>query len=276
MRRREANSSAFTLTELLVVIAIVAALIAILMPAVSRVREQSNRIKCAANLRTIGQALMMYTQQYRYYPSCALYSQGRYWALWPVRLRPLLGGAQGVFNCPSQDERCEWKTDWTKFGGFERATADHVAFGYEPGEPVLAGDTSWFSYGYNLWGTSPGGIPPPDGRHRGLGPFVYLTRSDPVVPPLVRELPAGRVKLPAEMIAVTDAVADGVGDFMVFPTTGTPNAWPGRVHGGGANALFCDGHVQWYPQKALLVSDTFVASEALVRRMWNNDHEPNW
>ena len=29
--------------------------------------------------------------------------------------------------------------------------------------------------------------------------------------------------------------------------------WPGRVHGGGANVLFCDGHVTWYRQEDLIV-----------------------
>ena len=40
----------FTLVELLVVIAIIAVLMAILMPALRRVKEQANMIKCQANL----------------------------------------------------------------------------------------------------------------------------------------------------------------------------------------------------------------------------------
>ena len=102
-RRRAA---AFTLVELLVVIGIIAILVAILMPALSRAKESARRVQCLSNLRQLGMAVMMYTQD----------NKGRFPGAWDWHPRrasasapwqgPLLkyhndGGVPDIYSCPS-------------------------------------------------------------------------------------------------------------------------------------------------------------------------------
>ena len=273
----------FTLIELLVVIAIIALLAALLLPALARAKSAAHSAVCKSNLRLLGVALSLYTDEYQMYPGgppffggVTLHTPGLMSQRALIWLAPFVsadiashhdGTIEGlrfdvgttVFHCPAKRLEPVMPFD-----------VDSISLNpIDAGSGAPRGGTGWpsvwnrrvrpYGYGYNGLGTLQ---KPPARASLGLAPIV----SGGVLVP-VRE---SSVRSPSDMIAIADSVDRSLG--YVHPYSRSHGNRPdtvGSVHNAGANAVFCDGHVE-YSKQADWTEETSAA-----RRRWNNDNEPH-
>jgi len=100
---QQGRRQGFTLIELLVVIAIIAVLIALLLPAINKVRDSASRVQCSNNLKQVGIALANYHDPNGALPpgcttDAAPFGAGGGWgSSWMVYLLPYVE-QQGLFS----------------------------------------------------------------------------------------------------------------------------------------------------------------------------------
>ena len=140
----------FTLIELLVVIAIIAFLLAILMPALQRVRKQAKGVVCKNNLKQIGMGANLYALDYDLYiPRSANWSAGN--KPWFQLFMPFLSQKPKnddyrtvkIFRCPSYPDKeqtvCYVVNGWPD-GDSDRTRFSKVTDCARPGSTIYLAD----------------------------------------------------------------------------------------------------------------------------------------
>jgi len=144
----------FTLIELLVVIAIIAILAAILFPVFARAREQARRAACSSNLRQLGLAARMYSQDHDELLPCdyhACNSSTTHRRLL-TQIDPYIRN-MNVLYCPSIAATGAWMTDYLPTEanksagniGYYCFSFDRVPSTVTPGRPDF---NTWISWGF--------------------------------------------------------------------------------------------------------------------------------
>ena len=232
--------NAFTLVELLVVIGIIGLLSGILLPSLCKAKARARVAVCKSNLHQISLALTMYVGEFQRYPDKGSWMTTALRWNTNQKLLPYTADSRNVFYCPAHAAR--WAT-WES--AMDLRNFDRLSYGYNS-----FGSSAW------VW------------QNLGLG----ATRARPIA--------EAQVRAPSDMIALGDAGTDKLWDLLLNPHEEPPpassedqttiNSWlPANRHSGGANVVFCDGHVEYAAQKR------WIEKTDPARRRWNHDHEPH-
>jgi prepilin-type N-terminal cleavage/methylation domain-containing protein/prepilin-type processing-associated H-X9-DG protein len=222
------KTHAFTLIELLVVIAIIAILAAILFPVFAQARAKARQTSCLSNMRQIGTALMMYTQDYDEMLAGVDLSDG-YAAGYGRDL-----GWNEPFDAAQPATYRNWARDLQPY------IKNYAVYKCPDARPR----------------TSVNGGNPPYNECSKTFPNCYDTSY--ALNGIVESRPIAAITAPADIVylrefsiytrtAQTRPVRVGtVGQFSQFN-----NLLYDYVHNEGSNLLYCDGHAKWTKKTAL-------------------------
>ena len=214
------KKSAFTLIELLTVIAVIGILAAILIPAVGNVRASAGNAKCVANMRSIGQAVMLHVSTKGRFPGNG---DGD---CFDRAILPYMGVEQSLVDNmgPSYAKTTDVNDQ------FLSGVAEVFAC---PADDVERSDPAGFMRSYAL---VPWTFNWSDGNtSRGFGGNLPKNTG---VPPVHVQNPAK-----AAVLVENHAGANYIGYNGHATSDGPGRSDDGQIHGDNSNVFFADGHV---------------------------------
>jgi prepilin-type N-terminal cleavage/methylation domain-containing protein/prepilin-type processing-associated H-X9-DG protein len=242
--RPNRRTEGFTLVELLVVIAIIAVLIAILLPALNKARQQSVAVQCASNLRQVGLSCVMYANDYNgYFPASAnvhgneLYNPNATGSSptqlgFPQRFGLLLGD----WNQAQWYNNVTWITNPPNVYLSSRNYLTCPGIGFTP--DILMGNIydqgRFCSYSYNI----------PKSANAPSGTQWIAWRPRQIIPSGLDSDSFSANNLHWNAIASCFMQSVGWGEATPEPIWSKPH------NDTGVNVLFCDGSVRWVPKPA--------------------------